>query len=114
MGDMWLGHMRQISALEHYPTKLNQVLKVVEDWDVDGVVISRSMECRGLSGMAEEMACALKEKNVPVLVYEGSPNSPLDFNSEKYKAQIGAFMEGFGLKQRSDFVPVEPPEYIEF
>jgi len=72
------------------------------------------MECRGLSGMAEEVARALKEKGIPTMVYEGSPNTPLDFNQEKYKAQMGAFMEGFGLKPIPDYVPVEPADYIEF
>lgn len=114
MGDCWLKYMRQVNVLEHYPSKINQVLNAVEEWDIDGVVISRSMECRGLSGMAEELARKLKENGIPAMVYEGSPNTPLEFNQEKYKAQMTVFLEGFGLKPIPDFQPVEPEDYFEF
>lgn len=82
-------------AQHHYSLELkNDMLKrVVNEWKVDSVMLHYDRDCEGLSLGIAENKLALKKACIPVMHFEDNMGDERDFDLERTKAKVGAFLE---------------------
>jgi benzoyl-CoA reductase subunit B len=74
-----------------------EVIKMVKDWHVDGVVLMIDRGCKTLSAGQEEQIVELKEAGIPRMVYEGSHADFRDFDEATTLRRFALFLENLGL-----------------
>jgi len=74
-----------------------EVIKMVKDWHVDGVVLMIDRGCKTLSAGQEEQIVELKEAGIPRMVYEGSHADFRDFDEATTVRRFDLFLENLGL-----------------
>lgn len=70
---------------------------IVREWDVQGVILHLNRGCEGLSLGIMENRRALVEAGIPVMSYEGNMGDEREFDAERTRSRIDAFMEMLGL-----------------
>jgi hypothetical protein len=66
---------------------------IVREWDVQGVILHLNRGCEGLSLGVMENRRALVEAGIPVMSYEGNMGDEREFDAERTRSRIDAFME---------------------
>lgn len=77
--------------------KRTNLLNMVRDWRVDGVIIHLNRGCEGTAFGQMENRLALVEAGVPVMTYEGNMADKREFSEAQTLDRIDAFMESLGL-----------------
>ena len=95
LADLYLGYL----PASRCTTSINQkeVVKMVHDWHVDGVVLMIDRGCKTLSAGQEEQVVELKKAGIPRLVYEGSHADFRDFDEATTLRRLDLFLETLGL-----------------
>ena len=93
--DLYLAHL----PASRCTTSINQkeVVKMVQDWHVDGVVLMIDRGCKTLSAGQEEQIVELKMAGIPRMVYEGSHADHRDFDEASTLDRLDMFLESLGL-----------------
>lgn len=78
--------------------RVDQRLRLVRDYHVQGVVFALDRGCLGNTTGALESILALKQAGTPVTSYQTACANPAEFKEAEYKATIDAFLESFGLR----------------
>lgn len=79
--------------------KTDFMLKMVEQWHVDGVIMHLNRGCEGVSLGAMENRLGLARAGVPVMTYEGNMGDDREFDEGRTQSRVDAFMETLGLKR---------------
>ncbi len=79
-------------------TKSDMMLRIVREWNVDGVMLHYNRGCEGLSLNIAENRLAFKEAGVPVLPFEGNMGDEREFDLERTKKAVDSFLELLGVK----------------
>lgn len=79
--------------------KTRMMQTIVREWQVDGVILHFNRGCEGLSLGIAENRLGLAEAGIPVMSYEGNMGDERDFDVERTRNRIDAFMELLGLRR---------------
>ena len=74
------------------------MLRIVREWNVDGVMLHYNRGCEGLTINIAENRLAFKEAGVPVLPFEGNMGDEREFDLERTKKAVDSFLELLGVK----------------
>jgi benzoyl-CoA reductase subunit B len=77
--------------------RVEQRLKLAEDWHADGVVFALDRGCPGNTCASMETILAMKQKGIPVLTYDTACANPGEFAEAEYQSRMDAFLESLGL-----------------
>ena len=78
--------------------KSDMMKRIVKEWKVDGVMLHYNRGCEGLSMGIAENKLALKKARIPVMHFEGNMGDEREFDLERTRAEIDAFLEILGAK----------------
>ncbi|MEE8473665.1 MAG: 2-hydroxyacyl-CoA dehydratase family protein, partial [Dehalococcoidia bacterium] len=79
--------------------KNDQLVKLVRQWHVDGMVFHLNRGCEALAlGQMENRLHLLKE-GLPVMSYEGNTGDKREFDEAEVVDRVEAFMESLGLSK---------------
>lgn len=78
--------------------KSEMMLRIVREWNADGVLLHYNRGCEGLSLNIAENRLAFKEAGVPVLPFEGNMGDEREFDLERTKKAVDSFLELLGVK----------------
>lgn len=78
--------------------RVDQRLRLVQDYHVQGVVFALDRGCLGNVTGAMESMIALKEVGIPVAYYQTACANPAEFKEKEYQATIDTFLESVGLR----------------
>lgn len=78
--------------------KSEMMLRIVREWNVDGVMLHYNRGCEGLSLGIAENRLALKEAGIPVLPFEGNMGDEREFDLERTKTNVDSFLELLEVK----------------
>ena len=78
--------------------KSDMMKRIVKEWKVDGVMLHYNRGCEGLSLGIAENKLALKKAGIPVMHFEGNMGDEREFDLERTKAEVDAFLEILGAK----------------
>lgn len=79
--------------------KTQMMQSIVREWEVDGVILHFNRGCEGLSLGIAENRLGLAAAGIPVMSYEGNMGDEREFDFERTRNRIDAFMELLGLKR---------------
>lgn len=85
-----------------FERKVNNILKMVDDFNADGVINLCSFGCKESSGGAMILKKALKQKNIPYLSIDGDGVDRRNAHEGQIKTRIEAFAEI--LEDRSEMI----------
>lgn len=76
------------------------VLKLADEYKVDGVIVYVTRSCRAISIGSKNMVHLLKDKlNLPVTYIEADMTDPRDYNHAQIRSQIDAFIEQLNVRK---------------
>ncbi len=89
--------------------KTSNLLNMVRDWQVDGVIIHLNRGCEGTAWGQMECRLALAGAGVPVMTYEGNMADRREFSEPQTIDRIDAFMESLGLTKFNQGTLIQSP-----
>jgi benzoyl-CoA reductase subunit B len=78
--------------------KTDMMLKIVEQWSLDGVMLHLNRGCEGLSCGIMENRLGIAKTGVPLMTFEGNMGDEREFDEKRVISRIDSFMETLGLK----------------
>jgi len=82
--------------------KKRALLRMIPEWNVDGVVFHLNRGCEGISLGQMECKMAIQEKlGLPTFAYEGNAGDIREWNEAQVLDRLEAFLESMGLKKLS-------------
>lgn len=85
----------------HPRLKSDMMISIARDWKLNGVMLHCNRGCEGLTLGIAENRLALMDAGFPVMTFEGNMGDEREFDEERTKARINAFMETLGVKKPS-------------
>ena len=79
--------------------KTDMMLRIVREWQVDGVMLHLNRGCEGLSLGIMENRLGIAKAGVPVMTFEGNMGDEREFDEVRTQARVDAFMEQLGLRR---------------
>ncbi|MEE9125420.1 MAG: 2-hydroxyacyl-CoA dehydratase, partial [candidate division NC10 bacterium] len=79
--------------------KSRMMLRVVNEWKLNGVIFHLNRGCEGLTIGSMENRLDLIKAGVPVMTYEGNMADEKEFDERRTFSRIESFMETLGLEQ---------------
>lgn len=81
--------------------KTEMMLRIVKEWQVDGVMLHLNRGCEGLSMGIMENRMGIAKAGVPIMTYEGNMGDEREFDEVRTQARVDAFMEQLGLRRQA-------------
>ncbi len=81
--------------------KTEMMLRIVKEWQVDGVMLHLNRGCEGLSLGIMENRMGIAKAGVPIMTYEGNMGDEREFDEVRTQARVDAFMEQLGLQRQA-------------
>lgn len=81
--------------------KTEMMLRIVREWQVDGVMLHLNRGCEGLSLGIMENRLGIAKAGVPVMTFEGNMGDEREFDEVRTQARVDAFMEQLGLRRKA-------------
>jgi benzoyl-CoA reductase subunit B len=81
--------------------KTEMMLRIVKEWQVDGVMLHLNRGCEGLSLGIMENRLGIAKAGVPIMTYEGNMGDEREFDEVRTQARVDAFMEQLGLRRQA-------------
>lgn len=81
--------------------KTEMMLRIVKEWQVDGVMLHLNRGCEGLSLGIMENRMGIAKAGVPIMTYEGNMGDEREFDEVRTQARVDAFMEQLGLRRQA-------------
>lgn len=82
--------------------RLEHILRLAEDYHVDGVIQYSNWGCHQAGGSALMIQQALREQGLPMLVIDGDCVDPRDQSPEQVRTRLESFMEVLKGRQQSE------------
>ncbi len=79
--------------------KSEMMIRIAEEWKLDGVLLHYNRGCEGLSLGIAENRLALQKAGFPVMIFEGNMGDEREFDEGRTVARIDAFMETLGMER---------------
>ncbi len=79
--------------------KTQLLMRVVREWQVDGVILHYNRGCEGLALGIAENRLALSRAGIPTMAYEGNMADEREFDLEATYRRIDDFMGSLGLQR---------------
>ena len=73
--------------------RAQEMVRLVEDYRVDGVVMHHNRSCKPYSGVQPVLARLLAERGIPVLMVEADMADPRQYGEENTRNRVEAFLE---------------------
>ena len=80
--------------------KTEMMLRIVKEWQVDGVMLHLNRGCEGLSLGIMENRMGIAKAGVPIMTYEGNMGDEREVNEVRTQARVDAFMEQLGQRRQ--------------
>jgi benzoyl-CoA reductase subunit B len=84
--------------------KTDMMLKIVEQWKLDGVMLHLNRGCEGLSCGIMENRLGIAKAGIPVMTFEGNMGDEREFDEKRVMTRIDSFMETLGMETIEDAV----------
>ena len=81
--------------------KTAMMLRIVKEWQVDGVMLHLNRGCEGLSLGIMENRGGIAKAGVPIMTFEGNMGDEREFDEVRVQARVDAFMEQLGLRRQA-------------
>jgi benzoyl-CoA reductase subunit B len=81
--------------------KTAMMLRIVSEWQVDGVMLHLNRGCEGLSLGIMENRLGIAKAGVPIMTFEGNMGDEREFDEVRVQARVDAFMEQLGLRRQT-------------
>ena len=81
--------------------KTEMMLRIVKEWQVDGVMLHLNRGCEGLSLGIMENRMGIAKAGVPIMTYEGNMGDEREFDEVRTQARVDAFMEQLGQRRQA-------------
>ncbi len=81
--------------------KTEMMMRIVKEWQVDGVMLHLNRGCEGLSLGIMENRMGIAKEGVPIMTYEGNMGDEREFDEVRTQARVDAFMEQLGLRKQA-------------
>ena len=81
--------------------KTEMMMRIVKEWQVDGVMLHLNRGCEGLSLGIMENRMGIAKEGVPIMTYEGNMGDEREFDEVRTQARVDAFMEQLGLRRQA-------------
>jgi benzoyl-CoA reductase subunit B len=81
--------------------KTAMMLRIVKEWQVDGVMLHLNRGCEGLSMGIMENRGGIAKAGVPIMTFEGNMGDEREFDEVRTQARVDAFMEQLGLRRQA-------------
>ena len=81
--------------------KTDMMLRIVKEWQVDGVMLHLNRGCEGLSLGIMENRLGIAKAGVPIMTFEGNMGDEREFDPVRTQARVDAFMEQLGLRRQA-------------
>jgi benzoyl-CoA reductase subunit B len=81
--------------------KTEMMLRIVKEWQVDGVMLHLNRGCEGLSLGIMENRSGIAKAGVPIMTFEGNMGDEREFDEVRTQARVDAFMEQLGLRRQA-------------
>ena len=81
--------------------KTAMMLRIVKEWQVDGVMLHLNRGCEGLSLGIMENRGGIAKAGVPIMTFEGNMGDEREFDETRTQARVDAFMEQLGLRRQA-------------
>ncbi len=81
--------------------KTEMMLRIIKEWQVDGVMLHLNRGCEGLSMGIMENRMGIAKAGVPIMTYEGNMGDEREFDEVRTQARVDAFMEQLGLRRQA-------------
>jgi benzoyl-CoA reductase subunit B len=81
--------------------KTAMMLRIVKEWQVDGVMLHLNRGCEGLSLGIMENRGGIAKAGVPIMTFEGNMGDEREFDEVRTQARVDAFMEQLGLRRQA-------------
>ena len=81
--------------------KTELMLRIVKEWQVDGVMLHLNRGCEGLSMGIMENRMGIAKAGVPIMTFEGNMGDEREFDEVRTQARVDAFMEQLGLRRQA-------------
>jgi benzoyl-CoA reductase subunit B len=81
--------------------KTEMMLRIVKEWQVDGVMLHLNRGCEGLSLGIMENRMGIAKAGVPIMTYEGNMGDEREFDEVRTQARVDAFMEQLGQRRHA-------------
>ncbi len=91
-------HKPEWQHFYHPKYKSEMMIRIAKEWKLDGIMLHYNRGCEGLSVGIAENRLALLKAGFPVMTFEGNMGDEREFDEERTKARIDAFMETLGVK----------------
>ena len=88
-----------IRAMALPEIKSRQLLRIVQDWHADGVMMHSNRGCPGLSFGQVENYLALQKAGIPTIIYEGNAADKRELSEAQVLDRIDGLMEQMGIKK---------------
>ena len=80
--------------------KTEKMLRIDQEWQVDGVMLHLNRGCEGLSLGIMENRMGIAKAGVPIMTYEGNMGDEREFDEVRTQARVDAFMEQLGQRRQ--------------
>ena len=80
--------------------KTEMMLRIVKEWQVDGVMLHLNRGCEGLSLGIMENRMGIAKAGGPIMTYEGNMGDEREFDEVRTQARVDAFMEQLGQRRQ--------------
>ena len=80
--------------------KTEMMLRIIKEWQVDGVMLHLNRGCEGLSLGIMENRMGIAKAGVPIMTYEGNMGDEREFDEVRTQARVDAFMEQLGQRRQ--------------
>ena len=81
--------------------KTEMMLRIVKEWQVDGVMLHLNRGCEGLSLGIMENRMGIAKAGVPIMTFEGNMGDEREFDEVRTQARVDAFMEQLGQHRQA-------------
>jgi benzoyl-CoA reductase subunit B len=81
--------------------KTEMMLRIIKEWEVDGVMLHLNRGCEGLSLGIMENRGGIAKAGVPIMTFEGNMGDEREFDEGRVQARVDAFMEQLGLRRQA-------------
>ncbi len=96
---LWYEEKPMLRAMAMPEIKSRQLLRIVQDWHAEGMIMHANRGCPGLKFGQLENRLALQSAGIPVIEYEGNSADKRELSEAQVLDRLDGFMESLGIKK---------------
>ncbi|MEE8473313.1 MAG: benzoyl-CoA reductase, bzd-type, subunit O [Dehalococcoidia bacterium] len=96
---LWYEEKPMLRAMAMPDIKSRQLLRIVQDWHAEGMIMHANRGCPGLNFGQMENRLAMQSAGIPVIEYEGNSADKRELSEAQVLDRLDGFMESLGIKK---------------